>query len=93
MESFVTYILYSEKYDAIYIGYSSSLIQRFYSHNFLATKGYTIRYRPWVVLEVEFYTSKKEAVLREKILKSGKGRAYIWDTIIPKYRALEFISA
>ena len=70
MNEFVTYILYSNKFNKIYIGYSSSLIQRFYSHNSLATKGYTLRYRPWNVIYVEFFTSKSDAMKHEKFLKS-----------------------
>ncbi|WP_256946171.1 GIY-YIG nuclease family protein [Christiangramia oceanisediminis] len=46
MEEFVTYVLYSEKFDKIYIGYTSSLIQRFYSHNFYSSTGHTARFRP-----------------------------------------------
>ena len=42
---FVTYVLYSEKFDKIYIGYTSDLINRFHSHNSLAKKGYSIKFR------------------------------------------------
>ncbi|MCF6297680.1 MAG: GIY-YIG nuclease family protein [Flavobacteriaceae bacterium] len=35
-------------------------MSRFKSHNSLSKKGYTIRYRPWVVIYVEFFCSKKE---------------------------------
>ncbi|MAM29227.1 MAG: endonuclease [Flavobacteriaceae bacterium] len=93
MEKFVTYLLYSKKSSKIYIGYTSNLIQRFYSPNYFSKRGYTVRYRPWVVLEVEFHHTKKEAILREKFLKFGKGRAYIRNTIITKYNSIGFISA
>ncbi|SEF65871.1 GIY-YIG catalytic domain-containing protein [Halpernia humi] len=33
MNEFVVYVLYSEKYDKYYTGFTSSLIERFYSHN------------------------------------------------------------
>ncbi|RKN00525.1 GIY-YIG nuclease family protein, partial [Aquimarina sp. BL5] len=36
MKEFVVYILYSEKYDKSYTGYTSDLISRFRSHNQLA---------------------------------------------------------
>ncbi len=93
MEEFVVYILYSEKYNAIYIGYTSSIIQRFYSHNQLVKKGYTLRYRPWKVLEIEFYKNKSKAIRREKALKSGQGRKYIRTVVVPKYIEIGFISA
>ncbi|AVR46606.1 endonuclease [Christiangramia fulva] len=85
MEELVTYVLYSKKFDKIYIGFTSSIIQRFYSHNLLATKGYTIKFRPWMVILVEFHKSKTEALKREKFLKSGKGREMIKTQILPNY--------
>jgi putative endonuclease len=77
MEQFVVYILYSGNFDKTYVGYTSDLIDRFYSHNFLGTKGYTVKFRPWVVMHVEFFDSKREAMRREKFFKSGKGREQI----------------
>jgi putative endonuclease len=74
---FATYILYSVKHDKTYVGYTSSIIDRFNSHNFFATKGYTIKFRPWIVAHIEFFKTKKEAMIREKWLKSGKGREFI----------------
>ena len=85
MEEFVTYILYSNKYKKIYIGYTSSLINRFYSHNFLSKKGYTIRYRPWKVIYVKFYHSKTKALKHEKYLKSGVGRKFIYNEILKNH--------
>jgi putative endonuclease len=77
MEEFVVYILYSKKYDKKYIGFTSNLIQRYYSHNYLSKKGFTIRYRPWEVVYVEFYKTKTSAMKREKYFKTGKGREWI----------------
>ncbi len=74
---FVTYVLYSTHHDKIYIGYTSDLLDRYHSHNQLATKGYTVKFRPWQVIHVEFYDSKQEALKREKELKTSRGRAFI----------------
>ncbi|WP_396152256.1 GIY-YIG nuclease family protein [Flavobacterium sp.] len=74
---FVVYMLYSEKFDKTYVGFTSSLIERFKSHNFLATSGYTLKFRPWKVVYLEFYNSKTEAMNREKWLKTGNGRTFI----------------
>ncbi|MDZ7797126.1 MAG: GIY-YIG nuclease family protein [Candidatus Marinimicrobia bacterium] len=63
---FTVYVLYSKKYDKIYIGYTSDLIKRFYSHNELGIKGYTVKYRPWEVIYTEVFTDKKDAMQREK---------------------------
>ena len=77
MEEFVVYILFSEKYKKTYTGFTNNLIERFKSHNVLGIKGYSIKYRPWKVVYVEFFSSKLEAMKREKFLKSGKGREFI----------------
>ena len=79
---FVTYVLYSATYNKIYIGYTSDLIDRFYSHNEFGTKGYTFKFRPWEVIHVEFFETKQEAMKREKELKSSKGRDFIRNTIL-----------
>jgi len=78
---FVVYILFSKKHQKHYIGYTSNLIERFKSHNELATKGFTMKYRPWEVIYVEFFTSKFDALKREKFFKSGKGREYLNNNI------------
>lgn len=55
--------------------------QRLLSHNKLATKGHTIKYRPWTIAFTEEFSTKKEAMRREKSLKGGQGREYIWKEI------------
>ena len=82
MEEYVVYILFSKRFNKIYIGFTSSLIARFYSHNKLSKKGYTKKFRPWKVIHVEFYKSKRLALIREKGLKSGQGRKFIREQLI-----------
>ncbi len=74
---YTTYVLYSEKYDKIYIGFTSNLQQRLLSHNELATKGWTVKFRPWRLLYFEEYEDKSEAMKRERQLKSYQGRLFI----------------
>ena len=74
---YTTYVLYSEKYDKIYIGFTSNLQQRLLSHNELATKGWTVKFRPWRLLYFEEYEEKSEAMKRERQLKSYQGRLFI----------------
>ncbi len=81
MEEFVVYILFSKDYDKTYVGFTSNLIERFKSHNYLSKKGYTIKFRPWQVIYVEFFKTKSEALKKEKLLKSGKGREFIKEII------------
>ena len=52
---YTLYVLYSSLYDKIYIGYTSDLSARLLSHNELGKKGWTIRYRPWIVVYTEQY--------------------------------------
>jgi putative endonuclease len=81
MDEFVVYILYSEKFNKNYTGFTSNLISRFNSHNNLETKGFTLKFRPWKVIHVEFFDSKSEAMKREKYLKTGVGREFIQKVI------------
>ena len=69
---FVVYILFSEKSNRNYTGYTSNLIQRFKSHNERG-KDSTAKYRPWIVVNVEFYKTKEEALKKEKYFKAGRG--------------------
>ncbi|MGV8946782.1 MAG: GIY-YIG nuclease family protein [Lutibacter sp.] len=82
MESeFVTYVLHSKKSNQIYIGYTSNLIARFLSHNKLG-KGFTVKYRPWEVVYVEVFATKSMAMVREKELKSFRGREFIRNVVL-----------
>ena len=78
---FSVYILFSPSHNKIYIGYTSDLEKRLLSHNLLSHKGYTIRYRPWVLIHTEVFNTKLDAMKREKELKSGRGRKFIWELI------------
>ena len=81
MDEFVVYILFSKKHKKTYTGFTSNLIERFKSHNVLGVKGYTIKYRPWEVVYIEFFTSKADALIKEKFLKAGNGREFIKELI------------
>ena len=83
---FTVYVLYSEKFDKTYIGFSQNLEQRLLSHNELGKKGWTIHFRPWKLIHQEEYETKAEATSREKFLKSGKGREWIHSFLIPEHR-------
>jgi putative endonuclease len=82
---FTVYVLYSKTHDKIYVGLTSNLIARFHSHNKLATKGWTIKFRPWSVVYTEVYEDKGDGSRREKSLKSARGRKFIREDILPKY--------
>ena len=81
---FTVYVLHSPTFNQIYIGYTSDLDNRFLSHNKLATKGHTIKYRPWTIAYTEEFPTKSEALIREKQLKSSNGRQFIRNIIAGK---------
>ncbi len=89
---YTVYILYSSTSNKIYIGQSSNMVERFHSHNIYG-KGWTKRFRPWIVIYTQHFTDKKQALLREKQLKSGKGREWIWNKIKTDFPDAGFISA
>jgi putative endonuclease len=78
---FTVYILYSEKFNKIYVGYTSDLEKRFLSHNEIGIKGWTKNFRPWKIIHSEIFETKVEAINREKQLKSSKGRETIREII------------
>jgi putative endonuclease len=89
---YTVYILYSPQFRKIYIGQTSDLINRFYSHNFLGRE-WTARYRPWEVIYSETFSSRSMALKRERELKGGKGRTWIWLKIQEEFNSYGFISA
>ena len=80
--NFVVYVLYSEEYDKIYIGFTSDLSRRIKSHNELSNKGWTKNFRPWKVIYTESYEQKSQALQREKQLKSYRGRKWIREELL-----------
>jgi len=73
---YTIYVLFSEEHQKIYIGYTSNLLQRFKSHQFLG-KDWSARYRPWIVIYCEYFSEKSDAQKREKQLKQYRNRLKI----------------
>ena len=80
-ETYYTYAIYSETFDKIYIGYSSDVEKRVQSHNSKINHGWTSKYQPWKLVYTEEFTTKIEAMTREKQLKSANGREFIRNLI------------
>ncbi len=73
---FYTYVLYSELFDRLYIGQTDNLEKRLLQHK----KGKvpsTKPYFPYKLIHVEEFSTRKEAVEREKTLKLGKERKWL----------------
>ncbi len=77
---FTVYILYSQRIDKHYIGYSSNLQDRILKHN-RSSKGFTASGKPWTLVYSEVYNDKKSAMGREIQLKKWKNRKLI-ETLI-----------
>ena len=73
---FIVYILFSEKFNKHYVGFTSNLLMRFQSHNEFG-KDWTARYRPWKIIYTKEFEIKIQAMNYEKWLKTGAGRDFI----------------
>ena len=67
MQYFV-YILYSKTADRYYIGYTSNLAERLKKHR-SKNKGFTSIASDWTIVYTEAYSSKQEAMSRERKIK------------------------
>ena len=68
---FKVYILKSITFDRYYIGSTSDLEKRIEFHNSKRAR-WTKRYQPWVLIHTEEFSTRGEAVKRERFLKSLK---------------------
>ena len=65
---YYVYIIYSEKFDKYYKGYSMNPQRRLEEHNTGLTR-YSSAYKPWKLVYLEYFETKKEALQREKRIK------------------------
>jgi putative endonuclease len=79
---FHVYVLHSPPLNKIYIGFTSDIEARMLSHNILANKGWTVKFRPWTLVYTESFQTKVEALKREKELKSARGREFIRKSVL-----------
>ena len=73
---YYTYVLYSEKYNEIYVGQTNNVKSRLTKHNAGLVRS-TKRYIPWSLIHIEEFITRAEAMKREKSLKSHQGRKFI----------------
>ncbi|OGY48435.1 MAG: hypothetical protein A3J65_00650 [Candidatus Buchananbacteria bacterium RIFCSPHIGHO2_02_FULL_45_11b] len=78
---YYTYAICSETTEKIYIGHTDNLTERMKRHNNeMAHKKSSYTYKnvgPWRLRYKEEFPTRKEAMIREKQLKSAKGREFI----------------
>lgn len=81
---YYVYVLYNQENEKIYIGITQDLERRLQEHNEKRGNHFTARYSgKWILIFSEEVKTKKEALIREKQLKSYKGRQYV-KTFIPR---------
>ena len=73
---YFVYILKSLKDGSYYKGYTQDLNKRLEEHN-QGKSSYTSTKLPWILLYSETFTTKEEAIAREKYLKNSAGRRLI----------------
>lgn len=73
---FYTYVLFSEKDNNLYTGYTADLENRLKEHK--TGKVFSTKSRlPIKLIYCEACLEEKDALQREKYLKSGKGKKYL----------------
>lgn len=78
---FYVYALKSEKNNKRYVGSTSKSPQeRTHDHN-TGSNSFTRQNKPWKLIYTENFTTKNEALKREKFLKSGQGRKWLDENI------------
>ncbi len=83
---FFVYVLQSISSGKIYIGHTNNLERRLIEHN-LRTKRYTSKKGPWKIIYSENFSTRAEAIRREKSLKGGQGRQFIKQFILAEQSA------
>jgi putative endonuclease len=76
---FFVYAIYNKMHDKIYIGQTNDLETRLELHNNKSFKNsYTSKFEGvWVLIYKESCQSREKALVREKQLKSYRGREFI----------------
>ena len=72
---YFVYLLQSEMDGSFYVGYSTDITRRLQEHNEGESR-YTSKKRPWKLAYVESFNSKREALIRERFLKSQRNRVF-----------------
>jgi putative endonuclease len=77
---YTLYILHSKTVNRYYVGYTNDVIRRLTEHNRIKGK-FTDTGIPWILVYSECFSTKKEAMEREKYIKGRKSRKFIIELI------------
>jgi putative endonuclease len=67
-ERFFVYVIYSRDHDKFYRGVTVDPERRLFEHNEGFSR-WTSQFRPWELFYLEVYEFKRDALIREKVLK------------------------
>ncbi len=74
--AYAVYIIYSQSIDKYYVGYSENVDERLKQHN-SGISDYSSAAVDWELKYTEYFTTRKEAIGREKEIKRKKSRKYV----------------
>ena len=74
------YVIRSNIHNTRYVGSTENPVKRLQEHNDGQCR-YTKGRKPWKLIYQESYSSRAEAMKREKFLKSGQGRKWLAETL------------
>jgi putative endonuclease len=74
---FCAYIIYSPSADKFYVGHSDDLERRLFEHNSGQTRYTSNIASDWKIMYSEAFSTRSDAMKREKEIKSKKKRSYI----------------
>jgi putative endonuclease len=72
MKQYFVYILASKRNGTLYTGVTSNLLKRVYEHKNNLIEGFTKKYNVHTLVYYEAYNDIYDAIVREKISKSGR---------------------
>lgn len=76
--SWFVYVIYNQANKKIYIGQTNNIERRLKEHNDKLGNHYTAKISgKWILIYKEELENRKQAIIREKQLKSYKGRQFI----------------
>ncbi|MBI2515173.1 GIY-YIG nuclease family protein [Candidatus Wolfebacteria bacterium] len=89
IQFFYVYILFSQKDEGLYIGYTENLKIRLGEH-FKGRVTATRNRKPLILIHYEAFTNKKDAKAREVFLKSGFGRSQMKKALQNRFEELGY---
>ena len=79
------YILFSEKSNIYYVGYTTDFYMRLFRHNEISKDSFTSKHRPWILEGCfEVLGDESDAMRIEKFIKNQKSKKFIETILDPE---------